>query len=302
MTCPPMLKQINEYRYIFEENDIELVAPEVVQVMTENQLVEILPNMDGWIIGDDPATARVFSAGVAGKLKAAVKWGVGVNNVDFNACKELGIPIINTPRMFGNEVSDVAIGMMLNLTRKLHVIDKEVRNGHWIKPVGNSTVGKKVGIVGFGDIGASIGRKLKAFDMEIVAYDPNAIEQYDIPILNFPQDIESLDYLFLACALNTSTHHLLNEDILNRLKDTAIIVNVSRGSLIDEKALVSFLKMGKFNGIGLDVFEEEPLSMTSPLVGFNNCFFGSHNGSNTKEAVDKTSYKAIKLLFDFLGI
>jgi len=297
-----MLKQIEEYRSIFEEKNIELIAPQVLQVMTEDELIEKLPTMDGWIIGDDPATERVFTAGVRGNLKAAVKWGVGVDNVDFDACKKLNIPIINTPGMFGNEVSDVAIGMMLNLTRRLHDIDREVRNGNWIKPVGNSTVGKKVGIVGFGDIGLSIARKLKAFDMDVVAFDPNATSQFDIPVIDFPKDIESLDYLFLACALNKSTHHLINKEILSRLKDTAIIVNVSRGPLIDEEALIASLKEGKFRGVGLDVFEEEPLSTKSPLMKFDNCFFGSHNGSNTKEAVDKTSHKAIGLLFDFLSV
>jgi D-3-phosphoglycerate dehydrogenase len=286
-----MLKQIEVYRPIFEEKNIELIAPQVIQVMTEDELVEILPTVDGWIIGDDPATERVFAAGVAGNLKAAVKWGVGVDNIDFEACKKLGIPIINTPGMFGNEVSDVAIGIMINLTRKLHDIDREVRKGNWIKPVGNSTIGKKVGIVGFGDIGLAIGRKLKAFDMDIVAYDPNASSQFNI-----------LDYLFLACALNKSTHHLVNKETLARLKDTAIIVNVSRGPLIDEKALIESLEIGKFRGVGLDVFEEEPLSTSSPLLRFDNCFFGSHNGSNTKEAVDKTSHKAMELIFDFLGV
>ncbi len=301
VTCPPMLKQIEEYRSLFEDKNIELVTPQVVQIMTEEQLMQILPQMDGWIIGDDPATEQVFAAGVAGNLKAAVKWGVGVDNVDFEACKKLNIPIINTPGMFGNEVSDVAIGMMLNLTRRLHDIDREVRNGNWIKPVGNSTAGKKVGVVGFGDIGLSIGRKLVAFDMEVIAYDPHARSEFGIPVCTFPDEIESLDYLFLACALNDSTYHLINKEILDKLKPTAILVNVSRGPLIDEQALIASLQEGKFRGVGLDVFEEEPLSVASPLASFDKCFFGSHNGSNTKEAVDKTSYKAINLLFGFLG-
>jgi D-3-phosphoglycerate dehydrogenase len=297
-----MLKQIEEYRYLFEEKNIELVAPKVVQVMTEDELIAILPEMDGWIIGDDPATEKVFTAGVNGNLKAAVKWGVGVDNVDFDACKKLNIPIINTPGMFGNEVSDVAIGMMLNLTRKLHIIDAEVRKGNWVKPVGNSTVGKKVGIVGFGDIGKAIGRKLKAFDMDIVAYDPNAQGDYGISVKNFPEEIEELDYLFLACALNKSTYHLIDQDILSRLKKSVIIVNVSRGPLIDEDALISVLNQGEIGGAGLDVFEIEPLNTSSKLMEFDNCFFGSHNGSNTKEAVDKTSHKAINLLYGFLKV
>jgi D-3-phosphoglycerate dehydrogenase len=244
----------------------------------------------------------VFTAGVNGNLKAAVKWGVGVDNVDFDACKKLNIPIINTPGMFGNEVSDVAIGMMLNLTRKLHIIDAEVRKGNWVKPVGNSTVGKKVGIVGFGDIGKAIGRKLKAFDMDIVAYDPNAQGDYGISVKNFPEEIEELDYLFLACALNKSTYHLIDQDILSRLKKSVIIVNVSRGPLIDEDALISVLNQGEIGGAGLDVFEIEPLNTSSKLMEFDNCFFGSHNGSNTKEAVDKTSHKAINLLYGFLKV
>lgn len=297
-----MLKQIEAYRHIFEEKNVELVAPSVVQVMSENELIELVPQMDGWIIGDDPATERVFKAGVEGNLKAAVKWGVGVDNVDFDACKKLNIPITNTPGMFGNEVSDVAIGLMLNLTRKLHVIDREVRRGNWVKPVGNSTAGKKVGIVGFGDIGKSIGRKLKAFEMDVIAYDPGAESEYGIPLTTFPNEIEELDYLFLACALNKSTYHLIGADVLNQLKETAIIVNVSRGPLIDEQALISCLRENKIGGAGLDVFEIEPLDISSELMQLDNCFFGSHNGSNTKEAVDKTSLKAINLLYGFLGI
>lgn len=297
-----MLKQIDAYRSIFESKGVELIAPEVVQVMTEEELVELVPQMDGWIIGDDPANERVFTEGAQGNLKAAVKWGVGVDNVDFDACDKLGIPITNTPGMFGNEVSDVAIGMMLNLTRKLHVIDSAVRKGEWIKPVGNSTAGKKAGIVGFGDIGRAIGKKLKAFDMEVIAYDPFAAEENGIGIRQFPQEVETLDYLFLACALNDSTYHLVNSEVLHALKSSCYVINVSRGPLIDEKALIECLDRNGIAGAGLDVFEVEPLPQDSPLHRFDNCMFGSHNGSNTKEAVDKTSYRAIELLFTFLGI
>src|SRR3546814_18453260 len=89
-------------------------------------MVDLLPQYEGWIIGDDPATRRVFEAGKAGKLKAAVKWGIGVDNVDFAACKDLGIPIINTPNMFGGEVADVAVGYVIGLARQLFVIAREI--------------------------------------------------------------------------------------------------------------------------------------------------------------------------------
>nr|QQZ51589.1 hypothetical protein JKL49_11715 [Phenylobacterium glaciei] len=97
VTCPPMLRQIERFRPQFDALGWEVTAPDVVQVLTVEELVDLVPQHDGWIIGDDPATAEVFQAGAAGRLKAAVKWGIGVDNVDFAAARALGLPIINTP-------------------------------------------------------------------------------------------------------------------------------------------------------------------------------------------------------------
>src|SRR3546814_10081018 len=135
-------------------------------------MVDLLPQYEGWIIGDDPATRRVVEAGKAGRLKAAVKWGIGVDNVDFAACKDLDIPIVNTPNMFGGEVADVAVGYVIGLARQLFQIDRGIRAGEWPKPAGMSLAGKRVALVGFGDIGRSTARRLAAFDMPIIAYDP----------------------------------------------------------------------------------------------------------------------------------
>ena len=108
VTCPPMLGLIDEFIPIAKEHGVNLVPAKVTQTLSEQELLDLVPNYDGWIIGDDPATREVFIAAKAGKLKAAVKWGIGVDNVDFSACKELGIPISNTPNMFGKEVADIA--------------------------------------------------------------------------------------------------------------------------------------------------------------------------------------------------
>src|SRR5215203_3001045 len=101
VTCPPMLRRIEEFRETFESKGLELICPPVVQILSEPELLELVPTVDAWIIGDDPATAQVFAAGKKGKLKAAIKWGVGIDNVDFKAAKALNIPISNTPGMFG---------------------------------------------------------------------------------------------------------------------------------------------------------------------------------------------------------
>jgi D-3-phosphoglycerate dehydrogenase / 2-oxoglutarate reductase len=306
ITCPPMLRGINELKHFFEEKNIELMLPEVVQTLSEEELLKLVPQADGWIIGDDPATEKVFKAGIEGNLKAAVKWGVGVDNVDFKAAEKLGIPISNTPRMFGNEVADMALGYFLGLARESYKVDREVRKGNWIKPPGVSLTQKTVALVGLGDIGLATARRLKGFDVKINAYDPfsklSAQEANADQILHFPEQIENADFIILTCSLTPSSHHLINAESIAKMKYGVYIINVSRGGLIDETALVAALKSGKVKAAGLDVFEQEPLTVDNPLREFEQCIFGTHNGSNTKEAVVRASLKAIELIFGYLNV
>lgn len=306
ITCPPMLRRVEEFRSIFTEKGLELVTPNVVQVLTEEQLIEIVPTVDAWIIGDDPATRKVFEAGKAGKLKVAVKWGVGVDNVDFAACKDLGIPISNTPQMFGGEVADLGMAYLLGLARESYLIDREVRKGNWIKPSGMSVAGKTVAVIGLGDIGRSTIKRLSGFGVTIHAYDPfatcTAEEVGAHAILSFPERIEEADFVVLTCALTPSSKHMINQASMALMKDGVRIVNVARGPLINEADLVAALNSGKVHSAALDVFEIEPLLPDNPLRKFEQCIFGTHNGSNTIEGVRRASYKAIDLLFGFLNI
>jgi D-3-phosphoglycerate dehydrogenase / 2-oxoglutarate reductase len=306
VSCPPMLKRIDEFRSFFEAKNIELITPNIVQTLSEEELEEILPTVEGWIIGDDPATERVFVAGQKGKLKAAVKWGVGVDNVDFAACKKLGIPIINTPNMFGAEVATVATAYVLGLARQTYLIDREVRKGNWIKPAGRSLSGLVVGLIGFGDIGKATARFLKGMDMKINVYDPFAKkDESDITNYNFlafPEAIEEADFVIATCALTPATRNMINAETIAMMKDGVYIVNVSRGGIVNEAALLEALKSGKVEAAALDVFENEPLPIDSALRGFDKCIFGTHNGSNTIEGVRRASHQAISYLFEFLGV
>ncbi len=306
LTCPPMIGQIDRFRPAFEAKGVEVIIPQnFVQTLSEEQLIQTLPDFDGWIIGDDPATKRVFEAGKKGKLKAAVKWGIGIDNVDMQAAKDLGIPISNTPYMFGGEVADLAVGYTIALARYTHLIDKEIRAGNWAKPAGISLAGKTVALVGFGDIGRNIAKRLFAADMVLNVYDPYAKdkENYaDYNFFTFPNKLEEADFVVLASALTPENKHLINAQTLSKMKDGVRIVNISRGGLIDEKALIEALKGGKVHSVALDVFETEPLPSDSPLREFDNTIFGSHNGSNTVDGVIRASRRAMSLLFDFLGI
>ncbi|MGK8236165.1 phosphoglycerate dehydrogenase [Roseovarius sp. MS2] len=300
-----MLGQIDLFMEPAAEKGLRLHPAKVTQVMTEAELMDLLPGFDGWIIGDDPATRQVFSAGRAGRLRAVVKWGIGVDNVDFDACKDLGIPIINTPQMFGAEVADVATGLVIGLARQLFLIDRGVRAGGWPKPAGISLAGRTVGVIGLGDIGRNTVTRLQALGLKAIAYDPGVDGDAEIAGLEraaWPDRVGDCDFLVFTCALNKHNFHMLNADALARCMPGVRIVNVARGPLIDEQALIAALQSGHVHSAALDVFEIEPLPMDSPLRSMERCIFGSHNGSNTVDAVIRASHEAIARLAGFFQI
>ncbi|MDR7295734.1 D-3-phosphoglycerate dehydrogenase [Pelomonas aquatica] len=304
VTCPPMLGMIEEFRPLFERRGVEVTPAKVVQTLSQDELCGLLPQYDGWIIGDDPATRRVFEAGKAGRLKAAVKWGIGVDNVDFAACKDLGIPITNCPNMFGGEVADVGMSYLAALARETFTIDRGVRDGKWPKPRGLSLSGRTLGLIGLGDIGRNLAGRALAAGMKVVAYDP--FYQGELPAevqrATWPARVEEADFLAFTCALTAANTHMLNADVLARCKRGVRITNVARGPLIDEQALIAALQSGQVHSVALDVFEVEPLPMDSPLRGMPNTIFGSHNGSNTVDGVVRCSHFAIATLLGYLGV
>jgi len=302
VTCPPMLGQIHRFMEFAADRGLKLHPAQVTQILSEDELKTLLPGYDGWIIGDDPATRAVFQAGQAGRLRAAVKWGIGVDNVDFAACKDLGIPIINTPQMFGTEVADVATAFVIGLARQLFVIDRGVRAGGWPKPAGISLVGRTVGVIGLGDIGRNVVTRMQALGMRVIGYDPGVQGDAGIGGLQraaWPERVGECDVLVFTCALNAHNRHMLNADVLARCMAGIRIVNVARGPLIDEAALVAALQSGHVHSAALDVFEVEPLPADSPLRGMERCIFGSHNGSNSVDAVIRASHTAIERLAGF---
>jgi len=304
VTCPPMLGMIDVFRPSFEKYGVEVTTPKVVHILSVDELKKLVPEHDGWIIGDDPATREVLAAGRAGKLRAAVKWGIGVDNVDFPACKDLGIPVTNTPNMVGAEVADIAVGYVIALARETFEIDRAVRAGNWPKPCGVSLSKKTVALIGFGDIGKNTAKRLLAADMKIIAYDPVAPDAPELDTVEraeWPQRIEEADFIVVACSLTESSHHMINAETFAKAKQGVRVVNVGRGPVIDETALEEALKSGKVHSAAMDVFEVEPLPLNSYLRTHPRCIFGSHNAANTADAVVRTSEMAIEKLMHLLG-
>lgn len=309
ITCVPMILRLDNYKN--ELSSFNITIPEITQNMKEEKLIEIIGEYDYWIAGDDPVTRRVLEKS---KLKYLIKWGIGIDNIDLDAIKEFNIPFSNTPGMFGNEVADVAIGYLLMLTRKLNQINNEVKNGNWYKPAGISLKDKKVGLIGLGDIGRNIANRLLSLKTKVYVYDPGFIkEDGKIKCVYKSMDLDdNLNNIFLendinkvfqnskiiilACSANKDNFQLVNEDKIKMLDDKSYIINVSRGSLVKETDIYNYLINGKLEGFASDVFENEPLDQYHNFINMNNTILGSHNASNTMEAVDRTSFESIKLI------
>lgn len=306
LTCPPMIGMVDAFSEDFKNANFDVTVPEFTQEMSEDSLCKIIGDYDGWIIGDDPATRRVLEAGVKGNLKACMRWGVGTNNVDFAAFEEFQIPIENTPGVFGREVADLACHYVTALARDTFTIDRKVKEGEWFKPIGQSLWSSRALIVGFGDIGQNLAKRLLAHDMEVWFYDPH-VEKSEIAPgcekVNWPHSLSQVDYVIFTAPLNDYTYHMLNQKNIHLLKKGARLVNVGRGPLIAEEALVDGLQSGVIGSAALDVFEKEPFKPDthSKLLSMKDrIIVGSHNGSNTKEAVEFVSRMCVEKLAGFL--
>ena len=194
---------------------------------------------------------------------------------------------------------------LVSLARETYTIHASVKAGQWPKPRGISLADKTLGLIGFGDIGRNLARRALAADMKVIAYDPFYETTSDLEAVMsamWPHRIGECDFLAFTCALTATNRHMLNAEALHSAKDGVRVINVARGPLIDEEALIQALQAGRVHSAALDVFEVEPLPAGSLLRGFDRCIFGSHNGSNTADAVIRASQRSVELLYEFLGV
>jgi D-3-phosphoglycerate dehydrogenase len=303
VSCVQMQRELHKFADVFAARDIELVVPEVAQQLSEEELLEIMPDIDGVIVGDDQFTAKVLES--APRLQILSKWGVGIDCIDRDAAARLGIAVTNTPGVFADDVANVATCYLLMLARGLHRVDAAVRSGAWLKIEGESLRGKTLGIVGLGSIGRALAVRGRAIGMETAGSDPSAeacaAAQADgVRAAALEDVLAAADYLAICCPLTAETHHLIDAKALSAMRFGAKLINVARGPIVDEPALVEALWSGHLAGAALDVYELEPLPADSPLRDLPQVILGAHNGSNAKEAVERTSRLAVDNLLAHL--
>jgi D-3-phosphoglycerate dehydrogenase len=303
VSCPLIQDAISDYDDVFEAYGIEYDAPDVDQQLSESQLIECIEQYDGVIAGDDHFTEAVFN--VADQLSVVSKWGIGVDNINFEAAAEAEVEVTNTPGAFDDEVADVVLGYAIMLTRDLHLVDREVRNGNWFSPRGVSLPRKTFGVVGLGSIGSAVARRAHAHGMDIIGNDVHSppddlVSDTGIEQVSKAELFERADVISLNCALNPETRQMVGEKELDAIGQDSYLVNTARGELVDESALVEALQNGDIAGAALDVFESEPLPEDDPLTDLDNVILGSHNAQNTHRAVAEVNDRTVANLVEEL--
>ena len=299
ITCPHLQRHLGRYQELFAQHRIEVDAPAGVGPLDEQELGRIIGEFDGVIAGEDVFSAAVLER--AERLKVLVKWGIGVDAIDLVAAKRLGVRVFNTPGVFADEVADVVLAYMILLARQLHRLDREVRAGGWPKHEGVSLRDRTLGIIGLGSIGLAVARRGAALGMRLAGCDTAPVacsfaEEIGLRLGDLDQVIAEADFLSLNCNLTAGNRHLLGKREFGLMRRGVYLINTARGGLIDEAVLAEALTDGTVAGAALDVFEEEPLPARSPLRRFDSCIFGSHNASNTQQAVARVNELAVEVL------
>lgn len=273
---------------ILTASGVEVKKNPYGKILTEEQMIEEIKEVDGIIVGVDPLNKEVLQH--AKKLKVISKYGVGIDNIDVEYAKEKNIEVVTAVNANADAVADYTLALMLSVARKVVEIDRECRKLNWGKITTVDIHQKTLGLVGLGNIGKKVAQRAKGFDMDVLAYDlipdKTYAESSGVQYVDALDEIfEKSDFISLHLPLNKHTEHIVSKEQLERMKSTAVLVNTARGGLIDEQALLEALRDNAIWGAGVDVFESEP-PQNKELLELDNIVIGSHCAASTVQAID----------------
>lgn len=271
-----------------------------------NELYDCIENYTILIVrSDTPVDKELINAGL--NLKVVGMAGIGLNHIDTEYCKEKGIAVFNVPDGSSDSVSELTIGMMINIARKVNIAAQDTKKGLWNKTgyMGNQLRGKTLGLIAMGKIGSKVAKLCQAFNMDIIAYDPylkpEIAKDMGIRLLHLKELLEESDFISIHTPLTKETYHMIGEKELSLLKESAYIFNLGRGGIIDEEALYNALKENKLAGAALDVMEKEPPGL-SKLFKLDNVIVTPHIGAGTYEAQSYISVSLVRKILNHLNL
>ena len=286
---------------------LEAAGYEVVRnttggILEKDAMKEMLADCVGVIVGVDPMDAEVLAS--APKLRAIAKYGVGVDNIDMDYCKEHGIKVSRTVGANSEAVADYAMALMLAVARKVPEIDRKCRKLNWGKITTRDVSHATLGLFGLGAIGRHVAERAQGFGMKVIAYDPYWPEEFarehSIERADAETIFKNADFISLHLPLMPDTEGFVGEKELGWMKKDAILINTARGGLVDEKALLKALKEGRIYGAGLDAFAHEPPE-DDDWFELDNVVLGSHCAASTRGATQNMGRMATENLLRDLG-
>ena len=259
----------------------------------EADLVQDMKDAEVVISGVRAITREAIIA--SEQLKAAIAYGVGFDHIDVAAATEKGVYVVNTPGVNSISVAEFALGLMIGVARKIPQLHEAVRVGKWLRweLLGNELHGKTLGMVGFGRVGTHLATLARGLGMSVLVFDPyvpkEKASELGVELLTLEPLLTRADFVVVCCALTDETRGLLGEKALTLLKPTAYLVNVARGPIVDEQALIKALREKRIAGAALDVFEKEPPDANNPLLTLENVILSPHIAGVAQDASKRIS-------------
>lgn len=268
------------------------------------ELLEVIPEYDAIIVrSGTKVDADVLDAGT--RLKVVGRAGIGVDNIDIQAATARGIIVMNTPQANAVATAELAIGLMLSVSRHIATGHASLLDGRWQRSdfVGQQLYRKCLGIIGFGRIGRLVAIRALSFGMDVLAYDPFVAEdvarELGVDLVDLDDLLRDSDLITLHTIITPDTRHIIDAAAISKMKEGAVLINSARGPLIDEQALANAILAGKIRGAGIDVYEEEP-PINSPLIGLPKVIHTPHLGASTVEAQRDVATQIVDQVLDAL--
>ena len=268
-----------------------------------DDLKELVGDVDAAIIGMDTWNEEVFK--ISPKLKVIARFGVGVDNIDLNAAKKYGIKVTNARGQNSNAVAELAVAYMLAILRSIPQLNSDLKNGDWRRFVGHDTMGKTVGLIGFGDIARKVAKKISGFGVRIIACDvfPNldAAKELGVEIVDEDTVLSESDIVSIHIPSIKETFHYMDKERFSKMKQGSYFINTARGALVDTEALCDAVESGHIAAAATDVYENEPLRKGSRIASIPNIITTPHTGAETYETYSAVSLTTAKAVIDVLS-
>jgi len=287
-----------------EKDEFAKIGSELIlaQVQEERELIRACREADGLLNQYALLTRRVLEN--LPNCKVVSRYGVGVDSVDLKAATDLGIIVANVPDYCMDEVADQTVSMLLGLIRKTAFFDQKVKSGQWDFRLGipiYRTKGKTMGLVGCGKIGLEVAKRISAFGVRVITFDPYLEKApQGVELKDFDTVLKESDFISVHCPLNDSTKHLIGERAFKKMGKKPFLLNTSRGPIVDEKALIQALNEGLISGAGLDVLEKEPPDLLNPLLKMENVILTPHVSFYSVESISELKRRTAKNVSEVL--